>query len=254
VSDLERLARHLGELGEISISRLDPERTVAWEGERTRGTVEIEASGWGTRVTLTAEVVEDAPAGEVEVTRGAGVEEAAPPVESDVEKADPRAPGPVDAGTKEIEVAGGERPAGEVEETPSSDGPATGEPLVEPESPLMKTFRPLRDGFARWLFRERRSAPAPETDPPTASQSVRDEPVQEPLESEALQEPPEAEPLPAPEPPPRADIEPRVEVASELPPEVAPQPEAVDSERVREIFESALDSLGAAHHRPFSRG
>jgi hypothetical protein len=56
VSEVESLARHLGELGEIKIRRLEPEHTVAWEGERARGTVEIEASGWGTKVTLTAEV------------------------------------------------------------------------------------------------------------------------------------------------------------------------------------------------------
>ncbi len=56
LSEVESLARHLGELGEITISRLEPERTVAWEGEHARGTVEIEASGWGTRVTLRAEV------------------------------------------------------------------------------------------------------------------------------------------------------------------------------------------------------
>src|SRR4051812_28886842 len=56
ISDLEALARHLGEFGEIRITRLEPETTVAWEGDRARGTVELEASGWGTKVTLTAEV------------------------------------------------------------------------------------------------------------------------------------------------------------------------------------------------------
>ena len=57
-SDVEALARHLGEFGEIRITRPDPETTVAWEGEHARGTVEIEASGWGTKVTLTAETPE----------------------------------------------------------------------------------------------------------------------------------------------------------------------------------------------------
>ena len=54
VSDPSALTRHLGDLGEIRITRLDPETTVAWEGDRVRGTVELEASGWGTKVTLTA--------------------------------------------------------------------------------------------------------------------------------------------------------------------------------------------------------
>src|SRR5215211_2866921 len=58
VSDLEALARHLGEFGEIRITRLEPETTVAWEGDRARGTVELEPAGWGTKVTITAELAE----------------------------------------------------------------------------------------------------------------------------------------------------------------------------------------------------
>jgi hypothetical protein len=54
LSDVESLARHLGEFGEIRITRLDPETTVAWEGDRARGTVRLEPSGWGTKVTITA--------------------------------------------------------------------------------------------------------------------------------------------------------------------------------------------------------
>src|SRR4051794_24041137 len=54
VSDVEALAGHLGAFGEIRIIRLEPETTVAWEGDRARGTVELEPSGWGTKVTLTA--------------------------------------------------------------------------------------------------------------------------------------------------------------------------------------------------------
>src|SRR3954469_8569966 len=56
VSDAAALARHLGAFGEIRITRLEPETTVAWEGDRGRGTVELEPAGWGTKVTLTAEV------------------------------------------------------------------------------------------------------------------------------------------------------------------------------------------------------
>src|SRR5438270_9945397 len=57
-SDAASLARHLGQYGEIRITRLEPERTVAWEGEQVSGKVELEPAGWGTRVTLT---VEEAP-------------------------------------------------------------------------------------------------------------------------------------------------------------------------------------------------
>ena len=53
-SDPSSLARHLSGFGEITITRLEPESTVAWEGESASGTVTLEASGWGTRVRLTA--------------------------------------------------------------------------------------------------------------------------------------------------------------------------------------------------------
>src|ERR1700744_5689579 len=52
-SDASSLARHLDQFGEIRITRLDPETAVAWEGERARGTVRIEPSGWGAKVCLT---------------------------------------------------------------------------------------------------------------------------------------------------------------------------------------------------------
>src|SRR5688572_13632460 len=63
LSEVERLAKHLGAFGEIKITKLEPEHTVAWEGEHASGTVSIEPSGWGTKVTLHAELPEEpAPA------------------------------------------------------------------------------------------------------------------------------------------------------------------------------------------------
>jgi hypothetical protein len=58
VSDVAALARHLGEFGEIRITRSEPEAVVEWEGDRASGSVRLEPSGWGTKVTLTAEVPE----------------------------------------------------------------------------------------------------------------------------------------------------------------------------------------------------
>ena len=55
VSDAGALARHLGEFGEIRITRTQPESVVEWEGDLASGCVRLEPSGWGTRVTLTAE-------------------------------------------------------------------------------------------------------------------------------------------------------------------------------------------------------
>ena len=54
LSEVDRLARHLEAFGEIKITKLEPEHTVAWEGEHACGTVSIEPSGWGTKVTLEA--------------------------------------------------------------------------------------------------------------------------------------------------------------------------------------------------------
>ena len=54
LSDLPALARHLGEFGEIKITRTEPESVVEWEGDLASGAVRLEPSGWGTKVTLTA--------------------------------------------------------------------------------------------------------------------------------------------------------------------------------------------------------
>jgi hypothetical protein len=64
LSEVERLARHLGAFGEIKITKLEPERTVAWEGDSACGTVSIEPSGWGTKVVLTASIEGEEPAPE----------------------------------------------------------------------------------------------------------------------------------------------------------------------------------------------
>src|SRR5215213_7624129 len=58
LSEVDGLAKHLGAFGEIKITKLEPEHTVAWEGDHASGTVSIEPSGWGTKVTLHAELPE----------------------------------------------------------------------------------------------------------------------------------------------------------------------------------------------------
>ena len=54
LSDISALAEHLGEFGEIRITRTEPETVVEWEGDLASGSVRLEPSGWGTKVTLTA--------------------------------------------------------------------------------------------------------------------------------------------------------------------------------------------------------
>src|SRR3954447_3475287 len=55
VSDAAALARRLEVFGEVRITRLEAEDTVAWEGDLARGTVVLEPSGWGTKVTLSVD-------------------------------------------------------------------------------------------------------------------------------------------------------------------------------------------------------
>jgi hypothetical protein len=53
ISDPEALARHLGEFGEIRITRVQPEQKVEWEAPTASGSIVIKPSGWGTKVKLT---------------------------------------------------------------------------------------------------------------------------------------------------------------------------------------------------------
>jgi hypothetical protein len=78
-SDAASLARHLGQFGEIRITRLEPETAVAWEGENASGTVRLEPSGWGTRVILTARPLGADPPHVPAPPEAPATSEAAPP-------------------------------------------------------------------------------------------------------------------------------------------------------------------------------
>jgi hypothetical protein len=193
LSDLGSLARHLGEFGDIRITKVDPESRVEWEADRASGTVRLEPSGWGTRVVLTVDTPEPA--------------------------ADPEPMAEV---------------IGEEPETVEPDLPPA--PLAEAEEPALEIEEPApKRGFWARLFGRRKPAPAaPEPEPAV------DEP-----EPELVGIEPESEPetpfgtieWEVPEPP--AAEEPEAE------PDAPADPEAV--------LHGMLDTLGAAHHRPFSR-
>jgi hypothetical protein len=62
LSEGASLGRMLHEqFGEIHITRLTPESSIEWQSELAAGSVELEPSGFGTRVRLTAEMAEPAP-------------------------------------------------------------------------------------------------------------------------------------------------------------------------------------------------
>jgi hypothetical protein len=218
LSDLEALARHLGEFGEIRITRLEPETTVAWEGDRARGTVELEPAGWGTKVTITAELAAaEAPTVAIEAVAAEAV------------AAEPAAevPGP---GTEEEAP---EPLASEPEPEPPAPEPLPSMPRSEPQ-PAASEPEPRVGFFARLFGRRKGEQVAVEAEP-VAGEVAEPEPV-------AVAEP-ELVAVAEPEPVAVAEPEP-----------VAPVAELLDGERAQAILTGVLDDLGSAHHRPFSRG
>ncbi|MGD0198603.1 MAG: hypothetical protein ABSC56_11960 [Solirubrobacteraceae bacterium] len=70
LSDVVGLARLLDRgFGEIRIVRTTPWRRVEWEAGSTRGTIELEPSGWGTRVRLAADVAAGAAQAQATLAR-----------------------------------------------------------------------------------------------------------------------------------------------------------------------------------------
>jgi hypothetical protein len=222
LSEVERLAKHLGAFGEIKITKLEPEHKVAWEGEHASGTVSIEPSGWGTKVILTAEIEANGDPPEAS-------EAAAQAAET----------------TNEVTVSEGE--AGEVED-PVADGDPAPDTSTEPE-PTVTTATPelprrRRRGFwsrlfAGWLVPEERL----NKEPPAA------EPKVEVAAAPPVEETPEA----TAEEETAADADTSTEATAGVATVVEPL-SAIDSERARSVLEETLDALGSAHHRPYSRG
>src|SRR5215207_3504206 len=228
LSEAERLASHLEAFGEIKITKLEPEHTVAWEGEHASGTVSIEPSGWGTKVTLHAELPEDAA---LEAEKPAAEE---PPI---VE------PEPIPEEEQIVEEPIAVAEPEPVVEEPIAEQPAAPEPVAEEPQP-----EPKRRGFWGWLFRTRTESSAVEPE------QLAVEPEPEPVEPGDEG----SDPVDAPVPERSEDqggLTPAEEPDEEPAEEPGPGPDpAVDPERARAILDEALDALGAAHHRPFSRG
>lgn len=196
-SDAASLARHLGAFGEIRITKLEPETAVAWEGAAASGTVKLETSGWGTRVTLT-------------VKEG---------------QAPQARPEPVLEAVEEPEVIEEPEPVAAAEPEPGGPEPepAEPEPLVAGPTPRIGVFARFRGAFRR---------------KPGAAAVLEPELI-------AMPEP-GPEPIPAAEAP--LEPEPVAEPTAE--PATAPEPPRLTGE---DALAAALDSLGMAHHRPYSR-
>jgi hypothetical protein len=226
-SDPASLARHLGEsFGEIRITKLEPETAVAWEGERASGTVRLEPSGWGTKVVLTARAVQ-AEAAVAEPAPEAVVE---PEPEAVVE------PEP------EPEAVVEPAPEPEAVVVPEPDPEAVAEPtlVADPAPPKRGFFQRIRALFG--------PEPAPE-------KPIALTPVAEKEDPPAIPEPVESDPPAMPEPaasdpPERGEITVADTRDNAAPHVAAPEAAAPDAGAA---LSAALDSLGQAHHRPFSR-
>ncbi len=212
-SDASSLARHLGQFGDIRITRLEPETAVAWEGEDVSGTVRLEPSGWGTRVILTVRRPE-APAARL-----------VPVPDSEPEPEPPPQPEPTP-------------PPAAVEE-PAAAAPAFEEPVAEEPVREAPPEVPVKLGFFARLF----GRPRPMVD-------EVEPPAPEPAAVEPGPQLTTPAPQPGPEPRPIALAGPKPRPIA-LAPEPEPEPEPAGDSTA--ALTAALDSLGQAHHRPFSR-
>jgi hypothetical protein len=217
LSNPDALARHLAELGEIRITAVEPETKVEWEAEGASGVVQLKQSGWGTKVTLS--VTRTAPA----------LEEPPPEPEAIAEPAVAEPEAIAEPTTAEPE------PAAELEGD------------IQPEQAPLPAPEPQLGFFAR-LFRRRRTRSEVAIDThPEPEASAEPEPSSE-IEVVAL-----AVPEPTyPERPVEAKPE-ILEPAESLATELASM-EAQMTAETTELLTGVLDRLGAAHHRPFSRG
>jgi hypothetical protein len=232
LSSPEALARHLGDFGDIKITSVEPETKVEWESEDASGVVHLKQSGWGTKVTLAVTRTPPTPEGPAEpepaVEPVATVVEPEPVFEPLAEVVEP---GPV--ARPQAAAAEPELPVAP-ERTPEPEPVATvkPKPLPEPEPEPQLGF------FAR-LFRKRKTKPVAACQPEPEPEPVLTPEVE--IEVVAMAIPEQI----YPEPPP----EPVVDLAAEL-----ASVEAQMTEETTELLTGVLDRLGAAHHRPFSRG
>jgi hypothetical protein len=323
LSDPAALARHLGEIGEIRITRIEPEHKVEWASNDASGTVLIRPSAWGTRVTLTASrgpvLAPDLPA------PPASEREPSPPEAASSEQIvpstiagphasdrDARIDGPAPGGSQAKPAAAEPTPAAApsfAEPTPSpAPSPAPQAARVSAERPEQRpplgpsreaakeiiswqpepAGEPPRRLLTRMLARFRRNqppaqqpAPAPlGTEPAHAEQKApapQDADSPAPVKRERIsqgaggaEQAQPGSPRCALEPP--AALSPHAQTSarqpSELPHETSAPPRIEDSARaetpsapapaeandeLEAVLSSVLDSLGSAHHRPFSR-
>lgn len=256
VSDPESLARHLGEFGEIRITRVQPEQKVEWEADDASGTVVIKPSGWGTKVklTVTRDVSLDAePADRPDVES-----ELEPALSAELEPA-LSAEAPEPQADENETVAQPEGSAFDADSVAEHEPAESIDDVDEHESVDAREIapEPRRGFFARLFGRRRAPAAQPASSKcETAFVTTEDEPPAEPADE--VPAPTDEGPVEGGEERPDEHETDAHEDTGETPAnrDVAAElkaAEEVAAEQVTAVLTSVLDRLGAAHHRPFSR-
>jgi hypothetical protein len=224
LGDPASLARHLGDFGEIRTIRIEPETTVEWEADAARGTVQLKPSGWGTRVTLT--VIREHPEAQASTAQ-------APTEQEPIEPACTTQASTSQEPTVQEPTA----------QEPAEQAIPTAEPDYEPEPEPTTAARRWRPRFLTRLFRRQE---------PRAAELGAEQPEADARGEDEVAHPESAaacDPAPIETPEPAGAGEDVPDLASEL-----AQVEAAMAAEDSALLTAVLDRLGAAHHRPFSRG
>ncbi|MBJ7347923.1 MAG: hypothetical protein JHC87_05045 [Thermoleophilaceae bacterium] len=227
IERVERLCELLGD-DAIRVTASKPEQLIEWEGSGQRGTIAIKSSGWGTKVSLTAEVDEVAAVEvEVEVEQTVVAPQVKTPDKPEaIVQPEPAEPEPTSEVVQEV---------AQLEEKVAKQGLWTRIKLL---------FTPPDDRPRSDLGEEEvapRSDLGAEQPAPTAEESAIPEPEDVPRSDLGAEDVAEA---------PRSDLGIGAPVEAVVVADVAEEAEPEVS--LEDRLTAVLDHLGSAHKRPFT--
>ena len=267
------------QLGEIRIVRTEPERVVEWAAAHTTGVVSIKPSGWGTRVTLSATRERTAEPD----SAGAALQEPVAEADASAERqsaaeAEPEAapepavqPEPAAESTAVVDVLVPQPDVAPPDSQADAPQPRRGffarlfrrrgrterTPAVEPSPERPDAFAAVRQVLAPETFAAMHpfAAQAAAPSPAPTMHSASPAPTTDSADAAPTTDSaPDAAAEPAPEAQSQSAGEPSSNIAAELMAAEDVTADEVSAAEVTAVLTAVLDRLGAAHHRPFSRG